>query len=118
MGTAISQEEDRALKATEEAISNPLLEYNSMSGAKGVLVNITGGEDITLHEVDQALNRIREESDENANLIWGLTKDENFIGKFKISVISTGIESENYLQNQANNYNISEFDKYKETNLK
>ena len=61
MGTAISEEEDRASKATEEAISNPLLEYNSMSGAKGVLVNITGGEDITLHEVDQAMNVIKEQ---------------------------------------------------------
>jgi len=109
MGTSISDEEDRAIKATEEAISNPLLEYNSMSGARGVLVNITGGEDITLHEVDQAINLIKEQADENANLIWGLTKDENFSGKFKISVISTGIESESFLKNQIHDINVKEF---------
>ena len=114
MGTAISDEEDRAIKATEEAISNPLLEYNSMSGAKGVLVNITGGEDITLHEVDQAINLIKEQADENANLIWGLTKDENFSGKFKISVISTGIESESFLKNQIHDINVKEFNNFKE----
>lgn len=114
MGTAISDEEDRAIKATEEAISNPLLEYNSMSGAKGVLVNITGGEDITLHEVDQAINLIKEQADENANLIWGLTKDENFSGKFKISVISTGIESESFIKNQIHDINVKEFNNFKE----
>ena len=114
MGTAISDEGDRAIKATEEAISNPLLEYNSMSGAKGVLVNITGGEDITLHEVDQAINLIKEQADENANLIWGLTKDENFSGKFKISVISTGIESESFIKNQIHDINVKEFNNFKE----
>ena len=114
MGTAISDEEDRAIKATEEAISNPLLEYNSMSGAKGVLVNITGSEDITLHEVDQAINLIKEQADENANLIWGLTKDENFSGKFKISVISTGIESESFIKNQIHDINVKEFNNFKE----
>jgi len=114
MGTAISDEEDRAIKATEEAISNPLLEYNSMSGARGVLVNITGSEDITLHEVDQAINLIKEQADENANLIWGLTKDENFSGKFKISVISTGIESESFLKNQIHDINVKEFNSFKE----
>ena len=96
MGTGISEENERSLKATEEAILNPLLENNSMSGARGVLVNITGGEDVTLLEVDQALNKIKEESDENANIIWGITKDEAYSGKFKISVISTGIDSETF----------------------
>ena len=113
MGTAISEDEDRASKATEEAISNPLLEYNSMSGAKGVLVNITGGEDITLHEVDQAMNVIKEQADDNVNLIWGLTKDENFSGKFKISVISTGIDSDSFLKNQIDDINVKEFQEYK-----
>ena len=74
MGTGIAEDNERSLKATEEAILNPLLENNSMSGARGVLVNITGGEDVTLLEVDQALNKIKEESDENANIIWGITK--------------------------------------------
>ena len=113
MGTGISNDNERAIKATEEAISNPLLENNSMAGARGILINITGGSDITLHEVDQAVNRIREESDENANIIWGLTNDEDFNGKFKISVISTGIESENYLKNKIDDINIKEFKSYR-----
>ena len=96
MGTGIAEDNERSLKATEEAILNPLLENNSMSGARGVLVNITGGEDVTLLEVDQALHKIKEESDENANIIWGITKDEAYSGKFKISVISTGIDSETF----------------------
>ena len=109
MGTGIGEENDRSLKATEEAISNPLLENNSMSGARGVLINITGGEDVTLHEVDQALNRIKEESDENANIIWGITKDEAYSGKFKISVISTGIDSETFAK-RVKNESISNFE--------
>ena len=84
-----------------------------MSGAKGVLVNITGGEDITLHEVDQAMNVIKEQADDNVNLIWGLTKDENFSGKFKISVISTGIDSDSFLKNQIDDINVKEFQEYK-----
>ena len=94
MGTGIAEDNDRALKATEEAISNPLLENNTMSGARGVLINITGGKDITLHEVDQAISRIKEEIDEDAINVWGITEDEEYSGKFKISVISTGIDSD------------------------
>ena len=75
MGTGIAEDNDRALKATEEAISNPLLENNTMSGARGVLINITGGKDITLHEVDQAISRIKEEIDEDAINVWGITVD-------------------------------------------
>ncbi len=116
MGTGISEGNERSIKATEEAISNPLLENNSMSGARGVLINITGGEDITLHEVDQAVNRIREESDENANFIWGLTNDNELEGKFKISVISTGIESEIYLKNKVNNIDAAEVTSYENEN--
>ena len=100
MGTGIAEGEERSLKATEEAISNPLLENNSMTGARGVLINITGGDDITLHEVDQAVNRIKEESDESANQIWGITNDNSYNGKFKISVISTGIDSDSYIKNK------------------
>ena len=101
LGTGISEGENRSTEATEKAISNPLLEYNSMNGAKGVLINITCGEDTTLHEVDLAINMIKEESDEDANLIWGVQKDNNFANKFKISVISTGIDSENYYKRTA-----------------
>ncbi len=98
LGTGISEGENRAINATEQAISNPLLENNSISGAKGVLINITCGEDTTLHEVDHAVNRVRKESDDDAKLIWGIQKDTNFNNKFKISVISTGIDSANYHQ--------------------
>ena len=117
MGTGFSEDPERAMKATEEAICNPLLENNSMTGAKGVLINVTGGKDITLHEVDQAVNRIREESDEDANIIWGLTQDDNFDGKFKISVISTGIDSESYLKNKIEDVNVKELYDYKKIDL-
>ena len=117
MGTGFSEDSERAIKATEEAICNPLLENNSMTGAKGVLINVTGGKDITLQEVDQAVNRIREESDEDANIIWGLTQDENFDGKFKISVISTGIDSESYLKNKIEDVNVKELYDYKKIDL-
>ena len=117
MGTGFSEDPERAIKATEEAICNPLLENNSMTGAKGVLINVTGGKDITLHEVDQAVNRIREESDEDANIIWGLTQDESFDGKFKISVISTGIDSESYLKNKIEDVSVKELYDYKNINL-
>ncbi len=107
LGTGISEGDDRVNEATERAISNPLLENNSMSGAKGVLINITCGEDTSLHDIDLAINKIREESDEDANIIWGLQKDNNYNSKFKISVISTGIDSENYYKNVLNKDNIS-----------
>ncbi len=107
LGTGISEGDDRVNEATERAISNPLLENNSMSGAKGVLINITCGEDTSLHDIDLAINKIREESDEDANIIWGLQKDDNYNSKFKISVISTGIDSENYYKNVLNKDNIS-----------
>ncbi len=109
LGTGVSDGEDRVNEATEKAISNPLLENNSMSGAKGVLINITCGEDTSLHDIDLAINKIREESDEDANIIWGLQKDTNYNGKFKISVISTGIDSENYYKNIINKENVSDF---------
>ena len=107
LGTGISEGEDRVNEATEKAISNPLLENNSMSGAKGVLINITHGEDTSLHDIDFAINKISEESSEDANIIWGLQKDKDYNGKFKISVISTGIDSENYYQNIINKENVT-----------
>ncbi len=93
MGTGEAEGENRAIRASEAAISNPLLEDTSMSGARGLLINITGGDDLTLFEVDQAANRIREEVDEEANIIFGSAIDESLQGKIRVSVVATGIDS-------------------------
>jgi cell division protein FtsZ len=94
MGTGEAEGEERALKAAEAAISNPLLDEVSMKGARGVLINITGGADMTLFEVDQAANRIRAEVDPDANIIFGGTLLENMEGRLRVSVVATGIEAE------------------------
>ncbi|MFL2679623.1 MAG: cell division protein FtsZ [Alphaproteobacteria bacterium] len=99
LGTGVAEGESRVMEATESAISNPLLENNSMKGARGVLINVTCSDDTSLHDIDQAINRVQEESDEEAQIIWGVQKDVNMNGKFKISVISTGIDCENYYKN-------------------
>jgi cell division protein FtsZ len=91
MGTGEAEGPDRARVAAESAISNPLLEDHSMKGAKGVLINITGGLDMTLHEVDEAANRIREEVDADANIIFGSTFDASMQGHMRVSVVATGI---------------------------
>ncbi|MCW5736429.1 MAG: cell division protein FtsZ [Enhydrobacter sp.] len=93
MGTGEAEGPDRARVAAESAISNPLLEDHSMKGAKGVLINITGGLDMTLHEVDEAANRIREEVDQDANIIFGSTFDATMQGRMRVSVVSTGISA-------------------------
>lgn len=93
MGTGEAEGENRAIRAAEAAINNPLLEDTSMSGARGLLINITGGEDLTLFEVDQAANRIREEVDEDANVIFGSAVDESLAGRIRVSVVATGIDS-------------------------
>ncbi|OYV38987.1 MAG: cell division protein FtsZ [Acidocella sp. 20-61-6] len=93
MGTGEAAGEDRAMRAAEAAISNPLLEDTNMKGARGLLINITGGSDITLFEMDQAANRIREEVDEDANIMVGMALDENLAGHIRISVVATGIDS-------------------------
>ena len=90
MGEAVG--ERRAVEAAEAAISNPLLDDSSMKGARGVLINITGGLDMTLFEVDEAANRIRDEVDQDANIIFGSTFDESMEGTMRVSVVSTGIE--------------------------
>ncbi len=108
LGTGVSEGENKVMEATEVAISNPLLENNSMKGAKGVLINVTCSDDTSLHDIDLAINRVQEESDDEANIIWGVQKDNNFEGKFKISVISTGIDCENYYKNLANKSNVKE----------
>ncbi|MFO0996509.1 MAG: cell division protein FtsZ [Alphaproteobacteria bacterium] len=92
MGTGEAEGERRALDAAEAAISNPLLEDISMKGARGVLINVTGGLDMTLFEVDEAANRIRDEVDPEANIIFGSTFDENLEGVMRVSVVATGID--------------------------
>jgi len=94
MGTGEAEGEERAMKAAEAAISNPLLDDVSMKGARGVLINITGGPDLTLLEVDQAANRIRAEVDPDANIIFGGTILENMEGRLRVSVVATGIEAD------------------------
>jgi cell division protein FtsZ len=93
MGTGEADGADRAIRAAEAAISNPLLDDVSMRGAKGILIHVSGALDMTLFEADQAANRIREEVDPNANIIFGATFDEKLMGKIRISVVATGIEA-------------------------
>jgi len=100
MGTGESDGENRAIRAAEAAINNPLLEDTSMSGARGLLINITGGDDMTLFEVDQAANRIREEVDEDANIIFGSAIDESLTGRVRVSVIATGIDTPMRMEQQ------------------
>ncbi|NRA74046.1 MAG: cell division protein FtsZ [Rickettsiales bacterium] len=94
IGSGEADGDNRATRAAEAAIYNPLLAYASMSGAKGILINITGGEDITLFEVDEAVNRIRQEIDnESTNIIFGSTFNEKLTGKIRVSIVATGIDS-------------------------
>jgi cell division protein FtsZ len=92
MGTGEAEGEKRALTAAEAAISNPLIDDASMKGAKGLLISITGGRDLTLYEVDEAATRIREEVDQDANIIVGATFDEGLEGIIRVSVVATGID--------------------------
>jgi cell division protein FtsZ len=92
MGTGEASGEKRALAAAEAAIANPLIDDSSMKGAKGLLVSITGGRDLTLYEVDEAATRIREEVDQDANIIVGATFDEGLEGVIRVSVVATGID--------------------------
>ncbi len=93
MGTGEASGEDRAIKAAEKAIANPLLDEISLKGAKGVLINITGGDDLTLFELDEAANRIRSEVDPDANIIVGSTLDSSMQGIMRVSVVATGIDA-------------------------
>ena len=94
MGTGEAEGEDRASKAADMAISNPLLDDVSMKGARGVLINITGGPDLMLFEVEQAANRVRAEVDPDANIIFGNTILDNMEGRIRVSVVATGIDAE------------------------
>jgi cell division protein FtsZ len=93
MGTGEASGEKRALTAAEAAISNPLIDDASMKGARGLLISITGGKDLTLYEVDEAATRIREEVDQDANIIVGATFDESLDGIIRVSVVATGIDN-------------------------
>ena len=93
MGTGEAGGERRAIEAAEAAISNPLLDDVSMKGARGVLINITGGYDMTLFEVDEAANRVRDEVDPDANIIFGSTFDSSLEGTMRVSVVATGIDA-------------------------
>ncbi len=92
MGTGEAAGDDRAIQAAEAAIANPLLDEVSMKGARGLLISITGGADMTLYEVDEAASRIRQEVDEDANIILGATFDEALVGVIRVSVVATGID--------------------------
>ena len=123
MGTGDAEGEGRALEAAEAAISNPLLDDVSMKGARGVLVNITGGYDMTLYEVDEAANRIRAEVDPEANIIFGSTFNEKLNGRIRVSVVATGIDaSKEMMKNNSANFSpssVNSFSKqYEESQLK
>jgi cell division protein FtsZ len=93
MGTGEASGEKRALRSAEAAIANPLIDDVSMKGARGLLISITGGKDLTLYEVDEAATRIREEVDQEANIIVGATFDETLEGIIRVSVVATGIDT-------------------------
>ena len=92
MGTGEAEGESRAMAATEMALNNPLIDEYSLQGAKGLLINITGGNDLTLFEVDQSVNKIRAEVDSEAELIFGAIKDENMTGKIRVSIVATALD--------------------------
>lgn len=94
MGTGEADGENRAMVATEMALNNPLIDEYSLQGAKGLLVNITGGSDIKLFEVDQAVNKIRAEVDPEAELIFGAIKDESMNGKMRVSIVATALDGQ------------------------
>jgi cell division protein FtsZ len=101
MGTGEATGDKRALTAAEAAIANPLIDDSSMKGARGLLISITGGKDLTLFEVDEAATRIREEVDQDANIIVGATFDETLDGIIRVSVVATGIEQAQIARNAA-----------------
>ena len=93
MGTGEASGEGRAVAAAEAAIANPLIDDVSLKGARGLIINITGGKDITLYEVDEAANRIKQEIDDEANIIYGTTCDDRLDGLVRVSIVATGIDS-------------------------
>jgi cell division protein FtsZ len=115
MGMGEAEGEKRAIQAAEAAITNPLIDEYSLKGARGLLINITGGNDITLFEVDEASNKIRAEVDPSAEILVGTTFDESLAGKFRVSIVATGLNGEvsmnkpvvsmiRHIQNRNNSY--------------
>ena len=98
MGTGEADGDNRAIAAAEQAIANPLLDGVSMRGAKGVIISITGGEDMRLMEVDEAANHIKDLVDPDANIIWGSAFNNDLEGKIRVSVVATGIDAEAVVQ--------------------
>ncbi|HWH16827.1 MAG TPA: cell division protein FtsZ [Allosphingosinicella sp.] len=98
MGTGEGEGDNRAIEAAEKAIANPLLDGVSMKGAKGVIISITGGEDMRLMEVDEAANHIKDLVDDDANIIWGSAFNNDLQGKIRVSVVATGIDAETVSQ--------------------
>ena len=92
MGTGEAEGENRAMAATEMALNNPLIDEYSLKGAKGLLINITGGKDLTLFEVDQTVQKVRAEVDTDVELIFGAIKDENMVGKMRVSIVATALD--------------------------
>ncbi len=99
MGTGEAEGENRAMAATEMALNNPLIDEYSLKGAKGLLINITGGKDLTLFEVDQTVQKVRAEVDSEAELIFGAIKDDNMNGKMRVSIVATALDGHKTEQN-------------------
>ncbi|MFB3924457.1 MAG: cell division protein FtsZ [Syntrophales bacterium] len=114
MGTGSARGENRAVEAAQRAISSPLLEDNSIQGARGVLLNITGGPDMTLYEINEASSLIQAEAHEDANIIFGTVIDENMEDEIRITVIATGFEENGKKQNLSN---VSHLSSYKKEDL-
>ncbi len=108
MGTGEASGDKRAVEAAEAAISNPLLDEVSMRGARGLLISVTGGHDMTLFEVDEAASRVREEVDEDASIIFGATFDEKLDGTIRVSVVATGIDQAEAAQAGENKERVAE----------
>tara|TARA_B100000424_G_scaffold226841_1_gene187432 strand:+ start:1 stop:966 length:966 start_codon:yes stop_codon:yes gene_type:complete len=107
MGTGEASGENRAQEAAEKAIANPLLDEISLSGARGVLINVTGGNDMTLFELDEAANRIRDEIDGDAKILVGTTLDPTIEGLIRVSVVATGIEADNHIVENTNELGVT-----------
>ena len=107
MGTGEASGENRAQQAAEKAIANPLLDEISLSGARGVLINVTGGNDMTLFELDEAANRIRDEIDGDAKILVGTTLDPTIDGLIRVSVVATGIEADNHIIENTNELGVT-----------
>ena len=106
MGTGEAEGENRAMAATELALNNPLIDEYTLQGAKGLLINITGGSDLTLFEVDAAVNKIRAEVDPEAELIFGAIKDQNMSGKIRVSIVATSLKGSSIIQDPRPKFNV------------